>query len=239
VPLNLIAQSWCAARIQVPPAYLESPAHGKTFRVYGRGVAQPSANSKPRPAGHLLARADNAGTGRRHRDRAFRPAVRGLRSEPPGPGRPREFVGDRTSPDVNSIYQRLVAVRPETEGHIANPAEGGASASALVALAQQALEAVSTLRSALSRRSTTTSVVTGRMARTVNESLVALAEALEVVTAASPDPRIFVVGQLGQPSLSPSPPRCSCDDPRSAGAVLSTSNTDGTRWAASTPASSV
>ena len=31
-----------------------------------------------------------------------------------------------TAPDVNSIYTRLVAARPETEGHVSNMAEGGA-----------------------------------------------------------------------------------------------------------------
>ena len=34
-------------------------------------------------------------------------------------------MGDRTNPDVNSIYLRLIEVHPETEGHVANTAFGG------------------------------------------------------------------------------------------------------------------
>jgi hypothetical protein len=48
------------------------------------------------------------------------------------------------SPQVNSIYRRLVAVRPETEGHVANTAEGGAPASRLAEQAQDALVTVPT-----------------------------------------------------------------------------------------------
>ena len=33
-----------------------------------------------------------------------------------------------TLPTIDSVYLRLVAVRPETEGHVANTAKGGAGA---------------------------------------------------------------------------------------------------------------
>ena len=65
----------------------------------------------------------------------------GLTGEGSDPSRPGQVALENswatgTSPQVNSIYRRLVAVRPETEGHVANTAEGGASASTLFAQAQ-------------------------------------------------------------------------------------------------------
>jgi hypothetical protein len=47
-----------------------------------------------------------------------------------------------TNPEVNSIYRRLIAVRPETEDHVANTAQGGAPASSLAGQAQAAFDTV-------------------------------------------------------------------------------------------------
>lgn len=47
-----------------------------------------------------------------------------------------------TNPDVDSIYLRMIAGRPETEGHFANTAQGGAVAQQLLDQAQRALTAV-------------------------------------------------------------------------------------------------
>ena len=57
----------------------------------------------------------------------------GENSDPDRPGQPalENSWATGTNPDVNSIYLRLVAARPETEGHVANTAEGGAPASRL------------------------------------------------------------------------------------------------------------
>ena len=65
----------------------------------------------------------------------------GLTGEGSDPNRPGQVALENswatgTSPQVNSIYRRLVAVRPETEGHVANTAEGGAPAATLLAQAQ-------------------------------------------------------------------------------------------------------
>jgi hypothetical protein len=44
-----------------------------------------------------------------------------------------------TDPEVNSVYLRMVAALPETEGHVMNKAVGGAPASTLSSQAQAAL----------------------------------------------------------------------------------------------------
>ena len=107
-----------------------------------------------------------------------------------------------TSPQVNSIYRRLVAVRPETDGHVANTAEGGAPAATLFAQAQYALETVPTPALVLVQTIDGDIGCDGTDDAHVPEFGVALADALELVTTASPDARILVVGQLGRPSPS-------------------------------------
>jgi hypothetical protein len=71
----------------------------------------------------------------------------GLTGENSDPSQPGQVALENswatgTSPQVNSIYRRLVAVRQDTDGHVANTAEGGAPASTLAAQAQRALETV-------------------------------------------------------------------------------------------------
>ena len=60
----------------------------------------------------------------------------GLTAENSDPERPHQPVLENswatgTNPDVNSIYQRLIEVHPETEGHVANTAVGGGASSQL------------------------------------------------------------------------------------------------------------
>src|SRR5262245_12118721 len=47
-----------------------------------------------------------------------------------------------TLPEVDSVYLRMVEVLPATDGHVANAGEGGAPASRLAAMAEQALGTV-------------------------------------------------------------------------------------------------
>ena len=52
------------------------------------------------------------------------------------PNRPRQAALENswatgTAPEVDSVYERLVAVRPETEGRVINAAFGGAEVSSL------------------------------------------------------------------------------------------------------------
>jgi hypothetical protein len=107
-----------------------------------------------------------------------------------------------TSPQVNSIYRRLVAVRPETDGHVASTARGGAPASTLAAQAQRALESVPAPALVVVQTIDSDIRCDGTDRTHVAEFGVALADALEVVTTASPDSQILVVGQLGRPSAS-------------------------------------
>jgi hypothetical protein len=131
----------------------------------------------------------------------------GLTGEGSDPSRPGQVALENswatgTSPQVNSIYRRLVAVRPETDGHVANTAEGGASASTLFAQAQRALETVPTPALVVVQTIDNDVGCDGTDDAHVPEFGVALADALELVTMASPDSRILLVGQLGRPSPS-------------------------------------
>jgi hypothetical protein len=131
----------------------------------------------------------------------------GLTGEGSDPNRPGQDALENswatgTSPQVNSIYRRLVAVRPETDGHVANTAEGGASASTLFAQAQRALETVPTPALVVVQTIDNDIRCDGTDGTHVPEFGVALRDALQVVNTASPDSRILVVGQLGRPSPS-------------------------------------
>lgn len=107
-----------------------------------------------------------------------------------------------TSAQVNSIYRRLVAVRPETEGHVANTAEGGAPASALAGQAQRALGTVPTPALVVVQTIDGDIRCDGTDGEHVAEFGAVLANALKVVTMASPNSLILAVGQLGRPSPS-------------------------------------
>jgi hypothetical protein len=118
----------------------------------------------------------------------------------PGAPAPENSWATGTAPELNSIYQRVVAARPETEGHVANLAQGGALASTLRAQASAALEQVAAPALVIVQ------TVDGdiRCDGTDQDHIAAfgasLAAALEVITTASPDSRILIVGQLGRPS---------------------------------------
>ena len=128
----------------------------------------------------------------------------GLTGENSDPRRPGRVALENSwatgiSPEVNSIYRRLVAVRPETEGHVANTAQGGAPASSLAGQAQSALETVPTPALVVVQTIDSDIRCDGTDRTHVPEFGVALADALQVVTTASPDSGILVVGQLGRP----------------------------------------
>jgi hypothetical protein len=131
----------------------------------------------------------------------------GLTGEGSDPSRPGQVALENswatgTSPQVNSIYRRLVAVHPETVGHVANTAQGGAPASSLAGQAQFALETVPAPALVVVQTMDGDIRCDGTDREHVAEFGVAVADALEVVTVASPDSRILVVGQLGRPSRS-------------------------------------
>ena len=122
-----------------------------------------------------------------------------------GTGGPFEAVTENswatgTSPEVNSVYLRLTAVRPETEGQVANQAQGGASASMLSDQAQRALQIVPTPALAIISTIDNDIRCDGTDPENIGRFGTNVEEALEVITTASPDTRILVVGQLGRPS---------------------------------------
>ena len=131
----------------------------------------------------------------------------GLTGENSDPKRPGQVALENswvtgTSPQVNSIYRRLVAVRPETDVHVANTAEGGAPASTLATQARRALETVPTPALVVVQTIDGDIRCDGTDRTHVAEFGVALADALQIVTTTSPNSRILMVGQLGRPSPS-------------------------------------
>ena len=128
----------------------------------------------------------------------------GENSDPSNPGQvtPENSWATGTAPEVNSIYRRLVAVRPETEGSVANTAEGGAPVYKLAGQAQRALETVPNPELVVIQTIDGDIRCDGTDDEHVAEFGTALADALQVLTTASPDSRILAVGQLGRPSPS-------------------------------------
>lgn len=104
-----------------------------------------------------------------------------------------------TNPEVNSIYRRLISVRPETEGHVANTAQAGAPASLLAGQAQAALGIVPAPALVIIQTVDGDIRCDGTDADHVAEFGASVAEALDVIETTSPNSRILMVGQLGRP----------------------------------------
>lgn len=128
----------------------------------------------------------------------------GLTGESSDLGRPRQNALENswatgTNPEVNSIYLRLVAQRPETEGHVANAARGGAVASELVGQAQVALREVPTPALVIIQTIDNDIQCDGHDAQEIHDFGVAVSAALKTIAEASPQSRILIVGQPGRP----------------------------------------
>ena len=104
-----------------------------------------------------------------------------------------------SSPRVDSVYLRLVAVRPESEGHVANEAQGGAPASALLDQAGSALEVVPAPQLAIIQTVDDDIRCGGSNVGAVGEDV---ADVLAMIHEMSPNTKILVVGQLGRPSVA-------------------------------------
>jgi hypothetical protein len=104
-----------------------------------------------------------------------------------------------TLPEVNSIYMRLVADVPETEGHVSNTAKGGAEASALPLQATSALARVPAPRLAIVQTLDNDIRCEGSNVADVAASL---EDALRTVHDASPNTVILVLKQPGRPSVA-------------------------------------
>jgi hypothetical protein len=103
-----------------------------------------------------------------------------------------------TLPTIDSVYLRLVAVRPETEGHVANTAKGGAGAALLVSQAQSALAKVPVPALAIVQTVDNDINCEGTNIADVGDKLAA---ALALIHDASPNTKILVALQLGRPSV--------------------------------------
>lgn len=103
-----------------------------------------------------------------------------------------------TTPDVNSVYLRLVEAHPETEGHVANTAVGGAVAATLAYQAEQALNEVPAPELVIIQ------TIDNDLGCPLDDDALmrfggSVTQALDQIVEASPQSRILMVGQLGRP----------------------------------------
>ena len=148
-------------------------------------------------AGHDVAK-HRGRAGRRYRHRALRFDRRELRPRSAGPASTGEFVGDGDEPGGQQHLSRLVAARPENEGHVANSAEGGAPASRLAGQAESAMSTVPTPQLVIIQ------TIDGDLQCPLDASALAafgetLADVLDQIVTASPESQILMVGQWGRP----------------------------------------
>jgi hypothetical protein len=105
-----------------------------------------------------------------------------------------------SNPAVDSVYLRLVAARPETEGHVSNRAVGGTPAAALVDQARVALDEVPAPELILIQTIDNDIRCDGTDAAHVPEFGADLAAALTLITDMSPESAVLVVSGLGRPA---------------------------------------
>ena len=128
----------------------------------------------------------------------------GLTGENSDPDRPFQRALENswatgTNPEVNSVYLRLVEVRPGTEGHVANTADGGGVAATLAYQASRALGIVPTPELVIIQtidNDLQCPLADADHFRQFGESI---AYGLDEIVAASPQSRILMVGLLGRP----------------------------------------
>jgi hypothetical protein len=128
----------------------------------------------------------------------------GLTGESSDPDRPGEDARQNswatgTNADVESVYTRMIALRPETQGHASNRAEGGAVSGQLAGQAAAALAEVPTPALAIIQTIDNDIRCDGTDSQHVPELGAEVDKALKIITDASPDTRVLVVGQMGRP----------------------------------------
>ena len=107
-----------------------------------------------------------------------------------------------TNDQVQSVYTRMIASRPETEGHAANTATGGAVSDQLAGQAEAALTAVPNPVLAIIQTIHNDIRCDGTDGQHVPDFGAAVDKALQVITSQSPQTRVLVVGQLGRPATA-------------------------------------
>lgn len=104
------------------------------------------------------------------------------------------------NPDVDSIYQRLVAAAPATEGHVANTAESGSEAAVLASQARAALAQVPKPQLAIIVSIDNDVRCDGTDPAHVPEYGAQITDALNVIAEASPDTKILLLSSMGRPA---------------------------------------
>jgi hypothetical protein len=165
--------------------------------VSGCGGGQATASANPTAAPSSLPTADLA-----HPVGVIAMGHSGLTGEGTGELGAANFDGSwatGTLPQVNSIYMRLAAARPETLGHVDNEAVGAAPAAALLGQAKAALAKVPAPALAIIQ-----TVDNDIQCEPTNADAVAasVTQALQEIHTASPNTKILVVGQAGRPSVA-------------------------------------
>lgn len=107
-----------------------------------------------------------------------------------------------TSAQVDSVYLRLQAAMPEIAGHVANTAQGGATADMLQSQAIAALQVVPV--PALAIISTIDNDIQCDGTDPQHEVVFGnyVKQALNAIVGASPNTKILIVGQLGRPNIA-------------------------------------
>jgi hypothetical protein len=100
------------------------------------------------------------------------------------------------NPDVNSIYLRMLALRPETEGHVRNAAVSGSRANELADQAREGLLTVPAPALVIIQTIDNDIRCDGTDEARIPKFGEDIAEALGVITEASPNSRIFMVTTL-------------------------------------------
>ena len=131
----------------------------------------------------------------------------GLTGESSDPDRPGEDARQNswatgTNTEVQSVYTRMIAMRPETQGHASNRAEGGAVSGQLAGQAAAALAEVSNPALAIIQTIDNDIRCDGTDSQHIPELGAAVDKALQVITDESPQTRVVVVGQLGRPATA-------------------------------------
>lgn len=128
----------------------------------------------------------------------------GLTGENSDPARPGQEVranswATGTNPAVNSIYQRIVALRPQAADPVANTAQAGATAARLADQARQALASVPRPALAIIQTIDNDIQCDGTDPAHVKQFGTQLETALRLIADASPSTQILLVTQPGRP----------------------------------------
>ena len=126
----------------------------------------------------------------------------GHNADPDAPGTPapENSWATGTNPEIASVYTRLVEQRPETEGMVANEAEGGAVVGDVLEQARTAFETVPNPALVIVQALDNDLTCEGDAATNAELFGASLADALEYVSTEAPGAHIFVVGWTGRPN---------------------------------------